>query len=84
MLYHSQVKYIIKFLYPNKKSYFNTENAVVKELVLKDQQSFLWETYEVISFIWHHDGMDCSIFASLSTGKDEVIRITENIENNCR
>jgi hypothetical protein len=71
---------IIKFLYPNKKSYFNTENAVVKELVFKDQQSFLWETDEVINFIWHQDGMDCSIFASLSIGKDEVIKIAENIK----
>ncbi len=71
---------IIKFLYPNKKSYFNTENAVVKEFVFKDQHSFLWETDEVINFLWHQDGMDCSIFASLSIGKDEVIKIAENIK----
>ena len=70
----------VSFSISNNKSYHDTEGSEIEEFIFKDQPAFLWKTDTGIHLIWHQDGMDCNISASLSISKDEVIKIAENIK----
>lgn len=59
------------------KSYYDTENAHIKEFVFKDSKAYTWETDAMTYLIWHQDGIECHISGNLNI--DEIIKISENI-----
>lgn len=59
------------------RSYYDTENAVIKEFIFKDSQAYTWETDAMTYLIWHQDGIDCHISGNLNI--DEIIKVAENI-----
>ncbi len=59
------------------KSYYDTENANIKEFIFKESQAYTWQTDEMTYLIWYQDGIECHIAANLSI--DEVLKVAENI-----
>lgn len=59
------------------KSYYDTENAEIKEFIFKGNEAYMWETNKMTYLIWHQDGIECHISGNLS--KDEVLKVAENI-----
>ncbi len=59
------------------KSYYDTENAEIKEIIFKESQAYTWQTDEMTYLIWYQDGIECHIAGNLSI--DEVFKVAENI-----
>lgn len=59
------------------KSYYDTENAEIKEITLKKSKAYIWEADGVAYLIWYQDGIECHVTGNLS--KDELIKVAENI-----
>lgn len=70
---------IIKFVNPSGegKSYYDTENAKVKEIIFKDSKAYTWETDALTYFIWYQDGVECHISGNLN--QDEIIKVADSI-----
>ncbi|WP_326906532.1 DUF4367 domain-containing protein [Sedimentibacter sp. MB31-C6] len=60
-----------------RKSYYNTENAIIEEFIFKESQAYMWQIDEITYLIWYQDSVDFHIIGNLS--KDEIIKIAENI-----
>lgn len=70
----------IKFLLSNsgKRSYYDTEDAEVREFILKDSTAYTWQKGELTYLIWSQDNIECHVIAQLSY--EEVLKIAENIK----
>lgn len=69
----------IKLFYPSGegKSYYDTENSEVEEIIFKGSQAYTWQTDKMAYLIWNQDGVECHISGDLN--KDEILKIAENI-----
>lgn len=59
------------------KSYYDTENSEIEEIIFKGSQAFTWRTDKITYLIWNQDGIECHISGSLN--KDEILKIAENV-----
>lgn len=60
------------------KTYYDTENTKVEEFSFKESVAYIWQTNQMIYFIWYQDGIECYISGNLD--KDEMIKIAESME----
>ena len=59
------------------KSYYDTENVEIEEIIFKESQAYTWQTDEMTYLIWYQNGIECHIVGSLN--KDEILKVAENI-----
>lgn len=59
------------------KSYYDTENSEIEEIVFKGSQAFTWQTDKITYLIWNQDGIECHISGNLS--KDEILKIGKHL-----
>ena len=59
------------------KSYYDTENSEVEEIIFKGSQAYTWQTEKMTYLIWNQDGVECHISGDLN--KNEILKIAENI-----
>lgn len=59
------------------KSYYDTENVEIEEIIFKDSKAYIWEADGVTYLLWHQDGIECHVTGNLN--KDELIKVAENI-----
>lgn len=59
------------------KSYYDTENVEIEEIIFKGSQGYMWRTDEMTYLIWNQDGIECHVIGTLS--KDEILKVAENI-----
>ncbi len=68
---------VINFVYDDKKSFLNTENAIIEEFDLDGLNVTYWEKENVKYFLFVKNEIGCQIYGHIS--KEEGIDILENI-----
>lgn len=72
-------KFTVKLFDPSGegKSYYDTENSEIEEIIFKGSQAFTWQTDKITYLIWNQDGIECHISGNLN--KDEILKIGKNL-----
>ncbi|MFA5576032.1 MAG: DUF4367 domain-containing protein [Tissierellaceae bacterium] len=59
------------------KSYYDTENVEIEEIIFKSLQAYTWQTDKLTYLIWYQDGIEYHVIGNLN--KDEILKVAENI-----
>ncbi|MDF3004507.1 MAG: hypothetical protein K0S22_979 [Oscillospiraceae bacterium] len=60
------------------KSYFNTEDAEVQCISIKNSEAYTWKTDKMTYLLWAQGDIKCQMFGNLDN--NELIKIAENVE----
>ena len=67
----------LSVLLDENKSYYDTEDTDIQELILKKTQAYIWQADGITYLLWYQDGIDFQIYGNLN--KNEIFKIAEYI-----
>jgi hypothetical protein len=67
----------LSVLLDENKSYYDTEDTDIQELILKKTQAYIWQADGITYLLWYQDGIDFQIYGNLN--RNEIFKIAEYI-----